>query len=147
MHGDSESRLPRREEPDRWRLPSIDYLEVVRVRYARPRRHMVRGETVSLSEGVEILVHTDAPIPIRALSPALFIGDRQIAENETMGPNDYRFFVLDEKQLKPGAPILLGWVGTPPSSTTGDKPDDRTFRYERPTKTLSEISLNLKRGD
>lgn len=145
MQGDSESRLPRREDPDLWRLPLLELVEVVRVRYIRPRRHMVKGKLIERGEGVEILIHTEAPIPVRALSPALFIGDEQVAENESIGSSDYRFFVLDEQKLEPGAPVRLGWVGFPPPPAKGKKRP--AFRYERPTREVTELSLRLRRGD
>jgi hypothetical protein len=143
MQGDSESRLPEREGPDIWRLPPLVLVEMVRVRYAAPRRHVVKGKLVSHREGVEILVRTEEPIPIRALSPALFIGDEQVVENEAMGPSDYRFFVPDEKRLKAGAPIRLGWVDTPPAAAK--KGREKGFRYKPPTREVTELSLRLRR--
>ena len=146
MQGDSESRLPRRDEPDIWHLPLLEFVEVVQVHYLQPRKHMVKGELIERDEGVEILIHTETPIPIRALSPALFIGDEQVSENEVMGPSDYRFFVLDGKRLKPGAAIRLGWVGRPPPTAKQGR-REQEFRYEQPTRDVTEMSLRLRRGD
>lgn len=138
MHGDSESQLPRRKDPNLWRLPLIESFEAVRVRYKQPRKHMVRGELIILDEGVELRIHTDAPIPIRALSPALFVGDEQVVENEITGPNDYRFFVLNEEKLKPGAPVRLGWVAAMQPPLAKEAREEEVFRYQRPTRDVIE---------
>ena len=70
-------------------------------------------------------------IPIRALSPALYIGSVQVAENETVNANLYRFFAMDEAVLKIGAPIRLGWVGHPPPKGKAK------FHYETPKDSVS----------
>ena len=126
MQGDSESRLPPPTRRDLWALPEIEALKIERVRYRDARKHVVAGKVVELSEGIEIVVQTDGEIPMRALSPALYIGSTELAENERVSPTSYRFFVLDEKALQAGAAITLGWVGHP-ASKTGSK-----FRYEAP---------------
>ena len=111
MTSDSESRLPKPPRRDLWDLPNITTVEIERVRYRTPRRHTLRGETVELHQGIEILVETDGDIPVRALSPALHVGAAELVENEQVAERRYRFFVLDEKQLREGAPISLGWAG------------------------------------
>jgi hypothetical protein len=111
MTSDSESRLPKPPHHDLWELPNIASVKIERVRYRTPRRHILRGEAVEFREGIEILVETDGDIPIRALSPALRVGAAELVENEQVAERRYRFFVFDEKQLREGAPISLGWVG------------------------------------
>lgn len=116
MQSDSGPRLPNPEKRDLWTLPNIQTLEVARVKYPEGRKHVVAGKIVELSEGVEIIVRTDGEIPIRALTPALYVGSTEIAENERVDATTYRFFVLDDDACKAGAPITLGWVGHPPKA-------------------------------
>jgi hypothetical protein len=126
VQGDSEY-LPQKPRPrDLWALPKIRGISIERKRYLPPRKHAVAGELVEFGEGVEIVVQTESEIPIRALSPALYVGSIEIAENEQVDATTYRFFVLDEHALREGAPIVLGWVGQPP-------PKKRSaFRYGVP---------------
>jgi hypothetical protein len=126
MTGDSESQLPQPPRHDLWELPNIKSVKIERVRYRTPRRHTVRGELVEFREGVELLIETDGDIPVRALSPALRVGSAELAENEQVQKGQYRFFVLDEKQMREGAPISLGWAGTPA------KRGPTKFKYSAP---------------
>ena len=126
MQGDSESRLPPPPQRDLWALPNIEALKIERVQYRNARKHVVAGKVVELTEGIEIVVQTDAEIPMRAMSPALFVGSTEVAENERVTATSYRFFVLDEEVLQADAPITLGWVGHPAPKTRSK------FRYEAP---------------
>jgi len=128
MQGDAEARVPAPPPHDLWQLPKIAKLKIERVRYAKPRRHAIGGRVVEFREGVEILVDTAGEIPIRALSPALYIGTAEVAENERIAESRYRFFVLDEERLRDGSPISLGWAGIAGRRT-------RTkFRYRSPRR-------------
>jgi len=126
MQGDSESRLQTAPRRDLWALPNIETLTIERVQYRPARKHVVAGKVVEFSEGIEIVVQTDGEIPMRALSPALYIGSTELAENERVTATSYRFFVLDKKALQAGAPISLGWVGHPAPKTRSK------FRYQAP---------------
>jgi hypothetical protein len=127
MNSDAESRVPAPEQPDLWRLPEITSAEARLARYRPPRRHVVAGRVIEQSEGIEVHVRTDGEIPVRALSPALYIGDTVILESEQLDPNLYRFFVITETP-QPEAPIRLGWVGHSPP------PGDTRFRYQPPAE-------------
>lgn len=127
MNSDAESRVPAPEQPDLWRLPEITSAEARLARYRPPRRHVVAGEVIEQDEAVEVLVHTDGEIPVRALAAALYIGDTVLVESEQLDPNLHRFFVITETP-QPGAPIRLGWVGQPP-------PEGETrLRYQPPAE-------------
>lgn len=131
MQSDSESKLPARPLPDLWALPEIESLKIERVRYRQARKHVVAGEMVEFTEGIEIVVQTQGEIPIRALSPALHVGAAELAENEQVEDRIYRFFALDERALKQGAPITLGWVGHPaPKAKT-------RYRFELPGSNVT----------
>jgi hypothetical protein len=114
MQGDSGSRLPLPPAPDIWTLPEIESIEIARVRYVPPRVQVMKGRLIEIEEGVEIVVRTSGEIPVRALAPALRVGTAEVAESERFGPCAYRFFVLEEVELVPGAPLSLGWSGIPP---------------------------------
>jgi hypothetical protein len=126
MQGDSELRPQTPPRRDLWALPKISRVTIERRRYQPARKHTVAGKLAESTEGVEILVETDGEIPIRALSPALFVGSAEIAENEQVDARMYRFFVHDERALRAGAPIVLGWVGQPPPKAPSN------FRYQAP---------------
>ena len=113
MPSDAGTGAPRPSPTELWRLPRIVKLSIERVRYPRPRRHVQAGRVVEVPEGVEVFVETAEELPIRALSPALYIGTTEVAENERVGERQYRFFVLDESTLRDGSPIALGWAGVP----------------------------------
>src|SRR5881392_1803262 len=98
MTDDREVHIAESERRDLWALPEIESLRIERVGYREPRRHVVSGKVVEFSEGVEIAVRTTGEIPIRALSPALHVGDIEVAENEQLDATSYRFFVLDEER-------------------------------------------------
>lgn len=130
--GDSGSRVSGPAEPDLWALPRVVSLEVVRALYRNPRRHFVRGALVEMAEGLEITIRTDGEIPVRALSPALFVGGVEVRENETLSPTAYRFFVLDDQAPPPGAPVALGWAGLPGTAEVTE------FRYQPPIAARQE---------
>jgi hypothetical protein len=69
-----------------------------------------------LTRTVEFLVETDAPIPVRALSPVLYVGDVPVTEVLVDDDTHYRFVALQPRSLRPGAPVTLGWSGEPPST-------------------------------
>lgn len=126
MSTDSGGRLPEPSSPDLWSLPKITKVQIERVNYPKPRRHVVEGRVVEFHEGVEIHVQTNAEIPVRALSPALYVGEVQVAENERVSSAHYTFFVIDEEKLKDGAMITLGWAGVP------GKRAKTNFKYQSP---------------
>ena len=126
MPSDSGTGAPRPAPPDLWRLPRIVKLRIERVRYARPRRHVQAGRVVEVAEGVEIFVETNGEIPVRALSPALYVGTTEVAEHDRVGESQSRFFVPDEAALRDGSPITLGWAGVPGRRVR------TSFRYRAP---------------
>jgi hypothetical protein len=97
----------------RHELPAVLSVEASRVRYDPPRRYYVGKELREIREGVEILVRTAEPLPVRAISPALFIGDTIVGDYEVAGPSLYRFFLFDLARVTLGAPIALGWPFAP----------------------------------
>jgi len=75
-------------------------VESVRRSYEKPR-YRVRGpEVEEVHEAVEVTIETSAPFPQRALGPVLLVGRVELSESERIGPNRYRFYAYDYKQLK-----------------------------------------------
>jgi hypothetical protein len=106
-------------EPERtgpWALPRVLGVEFRPVTYPEPRIYYVGRERRQTSEAVEILVRTAAPLPIRALSPVIFVGERVVADYDEAGPNLYRYLAFDPRTLAPNAPLSLGWPGRPPAT-------------------------------
>lgn len=99
-----------------WTLPRVVEVEFRAVTYPEPRTYYVGRERRQTSDAVEIMVRTAAPLPIRAISPVLFVGDRPIADYDTAEPNLYRFVAFDPRSLVAGAPVSLGWPGRPATS-------------------------------
>ena len=100
-------------ERNLWHLPEVSSVEVLRVRYDKPRVYYLGKERQEAREAVEIMVRTVGEFPVRALSPALFIGDIPIIEYAIAGPNLYRFYAFNFQDLPDGAPISLGWPQFP----------------------------------
>lgn len=114
---------PRRDR-NLWRLPQVLSVEVRRAVYREPRIYWVGTEDKRARQAVELQVRTSASLPIRALSPVLFVGDVPVTECQQAGKNLYRYFAYDVERLRPGAPISLGWPGRArPRATT-------RFRYQ-----------------
>ena len=66
--------------PDPWYLPEIVSIEAVRVHFRKPVPHAVGLKRTETREAVELRVRTVEEFPVRALSPALFIGDVVVNE-------------------------------------------------------------------
>jgi hypothetical protein len=96
-----------------WSLPEVVGVQAARVRYSEPKIRFVGRKMTEWREAVELLVRTAGEFPVRAISPALFIGDQMISDYEPAGINQYRFFAFDLEKLKEGAPIYIGWPQFP----------------------------------
>jgi hypothetical protein len=111
MATDSSGREPEAPRPD-FELPELVDVRIRRVQFAPPKLRNFESTFADQHEAVEFVITTDRPIPIRALGPALFIGNTPVTEASSLKKkNAYRFLAFDPKSLKPGAPISLGWSG------------------------------------
>ena len=126
MPNDSSSPLPAGPRPD-WRLPSVVDIKIRRVRFEPHKHKHFKSALARFKKAVEFRVTTSGPVPARALGPALFVGDTEVAESELVG-NDattLRFLSFFPKTLRAGAPISWGWMGS------GRKERQTTsFRYD-----------------
>jgi hypothetical protein len=94
-----------------WTLPRIVNVETRLASYPVPKIFYVGTERREVRQAVEITVQTDGPVPVRAISPVLFVGSTQVAEGEIVGENRYKFYAIEPAQLQSGAAIAFGWPG------------------------------------
>ena len=107
--GEREERAPR----PRYELPTVTGVEVRRITWEAPRRRNFASALPESAEAVEFLVETEEPIPARALSPVLYVGDTPIVEVSADDATHYRFVGLRPETYEAGAPLSLGWSGQP----------------------------------
>jgi hypothetical protein len=94
------------------RLPEIEYVRAVRVYYDKPVLYAEGALRKEANEAIEFQLTTSADFPIRALTPALFVGDIAVTEGRRVGERQYRFVSYGQPQFEENAPIALGWVGS-----------------------------------
>jgi hypothetical protein len=104
-------------------LPRIVSVSTRLADYAVPKIFFVGTERKEVRRALEITVQTDAPIPARAISPVIWIGDAPVREMETVGPNQYRFYALDPAPLRDGAAIAFGWPEVEPGRAGAGGPN------------------------
>ncbi len=100
--------------PNLSRVPDLVRLEIKHRHFDPPRRVTERGVDRFVTEALEFECHVSAAFPIRALGPALWVGDVALTSAETEGLT-YRFFAFESDRIEPNAPISLGWSS--PSET------------------------------
>jgi hypothetical protein len=110
MSSDQGTREPRGRRPD-FRLPAVLGVTARRTRFEPPRHRNFESSLPPLDSTVELLVETDGPIPARALSPVLYVGDVPVTEVSAQDETHYRFVAMAPDQLRVGAPVTLGWSG------------------------------------
>jgi hypothetical protein len=125
-------RGPREPGPSGSALPRVLDVEIRPVRYPQPRRYYVGRERRQTSEAVEFLVRTDAPLPIQAVTPVLYVGTVAVPDYDEAEPNRYRFLAFEPRTLVPDAPLSLGWPGEPPESRVA-----LPTRYRPPSPSVS----------
>jgi hypothetical protein len=101
-------------------LPRVTGVEVSLVNLSPPRQFYYRGRLVAHNRAVQLLVRTSGPLPVRDVTPVIFIGDVQVAQYRRVGVNLYRFFIYDVEKLRPGAPIAFGWPFAPQAKIPTD---------------------------
>ena len=112
MSSDSGERMPDAPRAD-LSMPKMLDVKIRKTTFEpRPLRNFV-SSLPSSGDAVEFIVKTDGPIPIRALGPALYVGETPITEVSELGPNTYRFVAPMRKNLKRNAAIRLTWTGQP----------------------------------
>ena len=112
MSNDASYRISEGPRPD-WDLPDVVDIQIRQVQFEPPKHSNFKSALSEYRQAVEFLVRTSGPIPARALSPALFIGDVQVIESQQVGENLYRFLSFEPQRLESGSPIGWGWLNSP----------------------------------
>lgn len=126
MSNDAQAREPSQRPPDIWSLPEIIDVCAVLVRFKNPLIRYDGQRRVEHKEAVELMVKTAGPIPERALSPALMVGDVAVDDYEVTGENLYRFYAFEVKELREGASMRLEW----PARRPGCQPQPQVFQLK-----------------
>ena len=114
MSADSGSReIVEGEREDLWSMPTILDIEIIHVYYNNPVPYFFKYKINEMQEAVEMVVRTSKKFPVRALSPALYVGDFPVTEYGYESENLYRFVIPgpDIEKLKIGESIPIGWLG------------------------------------
>lgn len=106
-----------------WRLPRLVSVAARQVTFPEPRIYFVGAERRETTQAVELRVETSEPLPARAVTPVLMIGETTIADYTTEGATTYKFTAYQPDRLETGAPIRWGWPGRP------DSPGATRFRF------------------
>jgi|SRR5215813_13604466 len=107
------------------KLPDVVSLEIRRRHFERPRRVTKKGIDRFVSEAVEFEVRVSEAFPIRALGPALWVGEEALTSADVEGLT-YHFFAFEPDRLKPEAPIALGW------SSPSEPRKETRYRFAMP---------------
>jgi hypothetical protein len=110
-----------------WKLPDIMEIKIKLIPYQPPKLRHFKSYLSRYSKAIEFLVKTNGPIPIRALSPVLYVGNVPVTESGRVKENVLRFLAFELAQLKDGEAISLGWIGQ-----TKDTRIQTKFQYKTP---------------
>ena len=109
------------------KLPEVVSLEIRRRHFDKPRRVTRKGVDRFVSDAIEFEVRISEAFPIRALGPALWVGDEPLTSADVDGLT-YHFFAFEPDKLKPNTHISLGWS----SPSEGRK--ETKYRFAMPGK-------------
>jgi len=108
-------------------LPNVVSLVIRRRHFDQPRRVTRKGVDHFVSEAIEFEVRFSEAFPIRALGPALWVGNVALTSADAEGLT-YHFFAFEEDKLQPGAPISVGW------SSPSERRKKTRYRFVIPRK-------------
>lgn len=113
MSSDSGERLSELLRAD-FAMPTVVDIQIRETKFEAPRLRNFASSLQSSEDAVEFIVKTDGPIPVRALAPALYVGETPVTEATEVEPNTYRFVAPARERLEYDAPISLSWSGQRP---------------------------------
>ncbi|HSF49530.1 MAG TPA: hypothetical protein VLA74_02115 [Nitrososphaeraceae archaeon] len=111
-----------------FQLPSIKDIQIKLIPYKPPKHRYFESSFSKYTQAIEFTVLTDNPIPIRALSPALYVGKIPATEGESLSENKYRFLAFEINKLQDNEPIYFAWQGDPEALRIKTR-----FTYKKPT--------------
>ncbi len=109
-----------------WELPEIVEVRTLNNSFEPRQLRNFRSSLEANTEATEFQIRTASPIPIRALSPVLNVGNVVLTESEQIGENLYKFWAFEPNRLEDEAPISLSWTNTP-----DEQLQESQFRYNR----------------
>jgi len=122
---DAGGRLPDPPRIDLDRLPDIRRISFRLARYPEPRRIAVGAEVVNLTAAGEVVVEFAEEPPVRALAPAVWVGDVRLTEFYHVDVGAFVFIAPEPDVLEKGAPVHIGWAGSGEGA-----PVPTEFRFE-----------------
>ena len=109
-----------------YKLPAIKELSMKVVKFTPPKFEHVRSYLENYKEALEITIITEAPIPARAATPVLYIGNMKVSYYiKGKKDNEYHFYAFELNKL-PEAPIGWGWSDDKPEAIRKTK-----FSYKK----------------
>lgn len=97
---------------DLGRLPAIRWVRFRKARYPAPREIVIDADVVALDEAGEVEVQFEDDPPIRALAPAVWVGDVLLTEGSRVGEGRFVFIAPDPAALPRGGRVAVGWAGS-----------------------------------
>ena len=102
--------------PEAYKLPAIKELSMKVVKFTPPKFEHLKSDLEKYKEALEITVITEAPIPARAATPVLYIGNTKVSYYiKGQRDNEYLFYAFEWNKL-PESPIGWGWDNDEPEA-------------------------------
>lgn len=114
---------------ENYNLPEVIDIKFKYGVYIPPRLKFFQKFIREKEECLIITVKTKASIPVRGLSPKVFIGNYEIIEGKRLSDDTYEFYGFEYEDYKEKAPIYFGW-----SSDEISKCSKTNFIYVKPRK-------------
>jgi hypothetical protein len=113
---DSQPPQPREPRiPPRY-LPDIVGLKIERVHFEPPKHRFVRSVYAEYREALAFVLDIRGDLRLdQNVTPVLYVGDVEVSHAESVDRYCVRFLAFpdEERRMKPGASIALGWPGLP----------------------------------
>ena len=129
MSSDAETREPAGPEIPERSLPEIVELVIERVPFEPPRYELIDSVYADFKEAVAFNIVIDDEIRVdQAVTPVLYVGEVEVSHLEGSGENRYRYLAFqdEERQMRGGDSIALGWPGLPAEKR------ETQYRFEPP---------------
>lgn len=103
--------MEHKSQKQNFQLPQIKEIMIKEIPYNHPKLRYFKSSSSKYSKAIEFTVTTDGAIPVRALSPVLYVGKIPIIEGGAIKENIYRFLAFETNEFKDNEPIYFGWYG------------------------------------
>jgi hypothetical protein len=131
MPSDQAPKIETAQAPD-WELPEIKDVKIQSAQFKPRAPQHFDHPLAAVNDAVEIVVSLAAPVPIRAMSPVLWVGKQPLTESEVADKSGkkMRFWSFEPDKLQSGAPIRMLWMNEQPTITQ----KAAKFTYKQPKK-------------